>query len=65
MAMEKGKCGNAMLASFDLNTSHGCLKLSEFYQESDYGVKNHLIQCLGPQNKVLHKFDIFFCIPPS
>ena len=36
--MEKGKKWQRyILASFDL-------KLSEFYQESDYGVKNHLIQ---------------------
>ena len=30
------------IAIFYVQTSYGCLKVSELYQESDYGVKNHL-----------------------
>ena len=33
-------------AIFVIQTSHGCLKVSEFYQESDYEDKNHLRQFL-------------------
>ena len=51
-------------AIFDVQTSPGCLKVSEFYQESDSEVKNHLRQCLGTQIKVLQNFDILPCISP-
>ena len=47
---------------FDIQTSCGGLKVSEFYQESDSEVKNHLRQCLGTQSKVLQKFDILPCV---
>ena len=34
---KNGKCGN-ILANFDIETSFEGLEVSEFYQESDYGV---------------------------
>ena len=38
-------------AIFDVQTSPGCLKVSEFYQEYDSEVKNHLRQHLQSGNK--------------
>ena len=40
-------------AIFDLQTSHGCLKVSEFYQESDSEDENHLRQFLKSEIKLL------------
>ena len=40
-------------AIFDVQTSPGCLKVSEFYQESDSEVKNHLRHHLQSENKLL------------
>ena len=38
---------------FDVQTSCGCLKVSDFYQESDFEVDNHLRQCIQSENKLL------------
>ena len=40
-------------AIFDIQTSHGCLKVSEFYQESDSEDENHLRQFLKSEIKLL------------
>ena len=40
------------MAIFDVQTSYGCLKVSEFYQESDSEDKNHLRQFLQSENKL-------------
>ena len=51
-------CQMPILASldmviFDVQTSCGCLKVSDFYQESDFEVDNHLRQCIQSENKLL------------
>ena len=47
---------------FDVQTSHGGLKPSEFNHKFSYGDKNYLSQCLGCQNKLLHEHNFLPCI---
>ncbi len=51
------------LAIFDVQTSYGCLKVSEFYQESDSEDKNHLRQFLQYENKLLGFCEFLPCNP--
>ena len=61
MAMQCTRCIWMQLVIFDVQTSYGCLKVSEIYQESDSEVKNHLRQCLRSENKLLCYCGFFPC----
>ena len=51
------------LVIFDVQRSCGCLKVSEFYQESDSEVDNHLRQCLRSEIKLSCFCEFLPCDP--